>query len=49
MGVPLFNYKGDRKELNDWAKKKGGDGIKEYWKNKNTISLDDKPIHKLPI
>ena len=48
MGVPLFNFKGDREELNDWAKKKGEDGIKEYWKNKNKISLDDKPIHKLP-
>ena len=48
MGVPLLDYKGDREQLNEWATKKGEDGIKEYWKSKNTISLDDKPIHKLP-
>lgn len=45
MGVPLFNYVGERQQLNDWAIKKGKDGLEKYWQQKNQISLDGKPTH----
>ena len=40
MAVPFMNYKHEREDLTKWAKKKGEDGIKKYWKEKNTVSLD---------
>jgi hypothetical protein len=47
MGVPYFQYKGDRDLLPKWAEKKGEYGIKEYWKEKNQVSLDGKPTNIL--
>ena len=41
--VPYFEYQGDRDTLEKWAEKKGHDGIREYWREKNRISLDGKP------
>ena len=43
FGVPLFDYQGERSMLRDWAEKKGEDGIKAYWREKNNVSLDGKP------
>ena len=43
MAVPLFDYVQERDQLNHWANKKGDAGIKEYWLEKNQISLDGKP------
>ena len=40
MSVPFYEYLGEREQLNDWAEKKGADGIKEYWQKKNQMSLD---------
>ncbi len=45
MAVPFFDYCGEREQLNDWATKKGEEGIREYWSEKNQISLDGKPTH----
>ena len=45
FAVPLYDYVGEREQLNTWASKKGNDGLKEYWKEKNNISLDGKPTH----
>jgi hypothetical protein len=45
MAVPLFDYSGDRELLRNWAEKKGRDGIREYWHDKNRHSLDGKPTH----
>jgi len=42
MAVPRYDYVGEREDLTNWALKKGRDGIKEYWKEKNQISLDGK-------
>ncbi len=42
-GVPLMDYKEDRSMLKEWAVAKGDEGIKDYWKQKNTISLDGHP------
>jgi hypothetical protein len=43
FGVPLFDYRGERKELREWADKKGEEGIKAYWQERNRLSLDGKP------
>ncbi len=45
MAVPYFSYEGDRELLSDWAVKKGDEGIKEYWAQKNQFSLDGIPTH----
>jgi len=39
MSVPFFDYVEEREQLNDWAAKKGEDGIKDYWQQKKS----DKP------
>ena len=45
MAVPLYDYIGEREQLNTWATKKGEDGIKAYWEETNHTSLDGKPTH----
>jgi len=47
MAVPFFEYQGERDQLNDWARKKGEQGIREYWESRNQVSLDGKPTHIL--
>jgi hypothetical protein len=42
MGIPFFDYKEEREQLNQWAEKKGEQGIQQYWKEKNALSLDGK-------
>jgi hypothetical protein len=41
--VPFYEFKGQRETLEKWAEKKGKVGIKEYWEEKNKISLDGFP------
>jgi hypothetical protein len=43
MAVPFMDFKQERTELNTWAEKQGEEGLKEYWKKKNTISFDGHP------
>ena len=43
FGVPLYDYVGERDQMDKWAENKGEDGIKEYWEEKNQVSLDGKP------
>ena len=45
MAVPLYDYVGEREQLNTWAEKKGEEGVKAYWKETNDRSLDGKPTH----
>ncbi|SMM98360.1 FIG01023442: hypothetical protein [uncultured Candidatus Thioglobus sp.] len=45
MGVPFYEFIGERQQLNDWANKKGEEGIKAYWQEKNQESLDGKITH----
>lgn len=42
FAVPCFNFAGERDFLTKWADKTGKEGIKEYWKESNQISLDGK-------
>lgn len=43
MSIPYFEFKEERLQLDQWAEKKGEDGIKDYWKEKNEISIDGIP------
>jgi hypothetical protein len=43
MAVPLFEYQGQRNQLVDWAETKGKTGIEQYWRDKNQLSIDQKP------
>ncbi|MEM8931605.1 MAG: pyridoxamine 5'-phosphate oxidase family protein [Acidobacteriota bacterium] len=43
FGVPLYEYQGQRRNLHDWADRKGEDGIREYVARKNRLSLDGLP------
>ncbi len=40
MSVPLFDYRGDRQELVEHWDKKGIDGVRQYWADKNAQSID---------
>ncbi len=45
MGVPYFSHTKDRELLSEWATKKGEDGLKQYWDEKNQLSIDGIPTH----
>ncbi|MEQ9210483.1 MAG: pyridoxamine 5'-phosphate oxidase family protein [Pseudomonadales bacterium] len=42
FAVPFYEFKGERKTLTNWADKRGMDGVKQYWAEKNLVSLDGK-------
>ncbi len=41
--IPQMELVGPRSTLDDWAERKGPDGIAEYWAEKNGYSLDGLP------
>lgn len=43
--VPFFTYDSDRDVLNKWAEDKGPEGIEDYWRTRNTETLDGMPTH----
>ncbi len=43
MSVPFYDYRQDRTALDDWAAKKGVEGVKEYRQRKNLQSIDGLP------
>jgi hypothetical protein len=45
FGVPVYELKRERRELIKWAEKKGEDGIRQYWKDKNQKSIDGLPTN----
>ncbi len=45
FGVPYLTYKEERPLLADWAMKKGDDGVRNYWQEKNQMSIDNIPTH----
>src|SRR5665647_90748 len=45
FGVPYLTYKEERPLLADWATKKGVEGVRNYWQEKNQVSIDDIPTH----
>lgn len=38
--VPFMDFVGERDELVTWSEKKGEEGMRDYWKEKNTVSID---------
>lgn len=40
MAVPYFSYAGERDLLSEWATKKGEEGVRQYWADKNQFSID---------
>ncbi len=44
--VPLMDFREDRKALDKWAEKKGEDGIRTYWTEKNAVSIDGLPTRR---
>ncbi len=40
FGVPYFDFRGDRPDLREWTEKKGEEGVREYWRTRNAVSLD---------
>lgn len=45
FGVPVYEFKRERSDLIKWAEKKGEDGIRQYWKDKNQKSIDGLPTN----
>ncbi len=43
FGIPYYSYVGERDHAGKWADKKGADGLKEYKKEKNMVSIDGLP------
>lgn len=41
--VPLMDFEGHRSTLDEWADRKGREGVAEYWREKNSRSLDGLP------
>ena len=42
-GVPLLRYEGERDQLAAWAERKGDEGLAEYRREKNALSIDGLP------
>src|SRR5262249_27988765 len=43
FGVPLYRYEGERRQLIDWAERKGADGLLVYHDERNAESIDGLP------
>lgn len=46
-GVPLYHYQGERETILDWAEAKGEQGLYNYWRDKNQVSIDGLPTKLL--
>ena len=42
-GIPLYDYTGERDQLDKWAEKKGAEGLEAYRQEKNRLSIDGLP------
>ncbi len=42
-GVPLMPFTGHRPTMDEWAERKGPEGILQYWADKNATSVDGLP------
>ncbi|MES9966352.1 MAG: pyridoxamine 5'-phosphate oxidase family protein [Sedimenticola sp.] len=41
--VPLYDYVADRDGLAKWAEKRGREGVRRYWEERNLLSIDGVP------
>ncbi|MCF8474557.1 MAG: pyridoxamine 5'-phosphate oxidase family protein [Emcibacter sp.] len=42
-GVPIYDFVEERKTLSKWCEKKGEQGLKDYFEERNRISIDGLP------
>jgi hypothetical protein len=42
-GVPLYEYRGERSQLSDLAVRRGPEGLRRHWAEKNRTSIDGLP------
>ena len=49
QAVPLFEPAGQREELNDWARRKGEEGLRTYWRERNALGLDGQDTGMLAV
>ena len=47
FGVPFFDYKEERDNMDKWLATKEDSDIKKYWANRNAVSLDGQPTYIL--
>lgn len=47
MGVPYYAYTDERDMLEGWAERKGDEGLRQYWEDKNQFSIDNIPTNIL--
>lgn len=43
LGIPHYEYQGEREQLIEWAINRGPEGLREYWERKNQLSLNGRP------
>ena len=43
FSVPFYEFQSDRNTLTQWAEKRGDEGIRQYWEERNQTSLDGLP------
>jgi len=46
-GVPYYDFKGEREQLINSFERRGEEGTKKYWADKNQLSIDGKATHIL--
>jgi Pyridoxamine 5'-phosphate oxidase len=39
-GVPLMSLEGHRPTMDQWSARKGAEGIRDYWNERNVVSID---------
>lgn len=47
FAVPFMHFEGERDTLRNWATKRGEEGLRDYWEEKNTRSIDGRPTQIL--
>jgi hypothetical protein len=45
FAVPVYELKQERPMLTEWTEKKGEEGLRRYWREKNQTSIDGLPTH----
>ena len=43
FGVPFYDFKEERDNMEKWIAAKGDDGIENYWRERNQVSIDGLP------
>jgi hypothetical protein len=41
--IPFMDYRDERPTLQQWAQRKGEDGLRAYWADRNAASIDGLP------